>query len=387
MSAAEDRHEPTCCWVLTPPAPGAVAVVCIEGPQALAAADRVFQHVGRRRVVQMAMDRVYFGHLRKPQGEEAVLCRTGPQAVEIHCHGGPQVVQALVAALKQQGIAPASPEQWLRKQAPCGPAREALQWMLQATTEPMARLLWHQAQLAWPRWLTQARQALAQSDWPRLNDLAQEVLAWEQFARHLVEPWQVVLAGRPNAGKSTLLNALAGFQRAVVHARPGTTRDVVQQSVALGGVPMRLSDTAGWRSSGDSLEQEGIRLARRQWQQADLVLVVLDRSRRWGAEDERFLQAVQAQNQRLLLVRNKCDLPAAGGHPPGVEISALARQGLDELQRAILHHLVPRWPELHQALPLTPQHAQLLQQLVQATAPPRPDARAAATVLERLASG
>ncbi len=387
MSDAESLQERTCCWVLTPPAPGAVAVVQVKGPQALAAVDRIFQHVGGRRVAQMVMDRVYFGHLRKPQGEEVVLCRTGPQAVEIHCHGGPQVVQALVAALKEQGIAAAAQDQWLREQAPSGPAREALRLMLQATTEPVARLLWHQAQLAWPGWLAQARQALARGDWPRLNDLAQEVLAWERFARCLSRPWQVVLAGRPNAGKSTLLNALAGFQRAVVHAQPGTTRDVVQHPLALGGVPVRLSDTAGWRPAGDLLEQEGIRLAQQQWRQADLVLVVLDRSRRWEAEDEQFLQAVQAQNQRLLVALNKCDLPRAEGHPPGVEISALARQGLEELQRAILHHLVPRWPELHQALPLTQEHVQLLRQLARAAAGPQPDASAAASVLEALADG
>ncbi len=349
-------------------------MVQIKGPQALAAVDRIFQHVGGRRVAQMVTDRVYFGHLQKPQGEEVVLCRTGAQAVEIHCHGGPQVVQALVAALKEQGIAAASQDQWFREQAPSGPAREALRLMLQAATEPVARLLWHQAQLAWPGWLTQARQALARGDWPRLNDLAREVLAWERFACCLSRPWQVVLAGRPNAGKSTLLNALAGFQRAVVHAQPGTTRDVVQHPLVLGGVPVRLSDTAGWRLAGDPLEQEGIRLAQQQWRQADLVLVVLDRSRRWTAEDEQFLQAVQAQNQRLLVVLNKCDLPHAEGHPPGVEISALARRGLEELQQAILDRLVPRWPELHQALPLGEECISLLRELLEQTRRPNPQA-------------
>ncbi len=356
----------TRCWVLTPPAPGAVAVVRIEGPQAAAVVEQVFRHVGRVRVARMRQDGVYFGHLLQVPGEEVVVCRPGPQTLEIHCHGGPQVVQALLEALAAQGASPAPWSAWLEQKAEPLPVRTALYLLGQAATEKVARLLWHQAHLAWPRWLEQAGAVLRRGELAELERLLREVLAWEDFARHLIEPYQVVLAGRPNVGKSTLLNALLGFQRAVVHPAAGTTRDLVQQTTAWDGLPIRLSDTAGYRVTDEPLEREGIRLAARCWAEANLVLAVLDRSRPWEEEDARFLRAVGQHNSQVLVVLNKCDLPPGGGHPSAVEVSAQTGHGLQRLQQEALARLVPRWPKLQQPLPLDAPLAQLLRQLLRA---------------------
>ena len=112
-----------------------------------------------------------------------------------------------------------------------------------------------------------------------------ELVGWTDFGCHLSEPWQVVILGRPNVGKSSLLNALAGFQRAIVFDEPGTTRDVVSTEIAIDGWPVRLLDTAGIRQGETELERAGIALAREQARSADLRLLVVDASQPLLPED------------------------------------------------------------------------------------------------------
>ena len=130
------------------------------------------------------------------------------------------------------------------------------------------------------------------------------LLARADLGRHLVQPWRVVLAGRVNVGKSSLINALAGYGRSIVHPSPGTTRDAVTVTTAIDGWPVELCDTAGLRSGGDAVERAGIELARERLAQADLAILVFDRSAAWSAED----QALCDQWPGGLLVHNKCDL-------------------------------------------------------------------------------
>ena len=122
----------------------------------------------------------------------------------------------------------------------------------------------------------------------------------------------MVLAGRTNVGKSSLLNALAGHGRAIVHHVPGTTRDAVTVATAIDGWPVELCDTAGLRPPDDAVERAGIELARERLAEADLVVLVADRSRPWSAED----QALRDQWPGAVLVHNKCDLPASAGERP-----------------------------------------------------------------------
>ena len=150
------------------------------------------------------------------------------------------------------------------------------------------------------------------------------------LGRHLTSPWRVVLAGRPNVGKSSLLNALAGYARAIVHDQPGTTRDAVTVQTALDGWPVEFCDTAGLRESESPVEQAGVELALRKMSEADLGVLIFDASRPWAAED----QALQEKWPGAVRVHNKCDLPPSSAErPEGLSVSALTGQGIDLLAR------------------------------------------------------
>ena len=156
----------------------------------------------------------------------------------------------------------------------------------------------------------------------------------------LIAGWRVVLAGRPNVGKSRLLNALAGYDRAIVDATPGTTRDVVTARTAFEGWPVELADTAGLRPSDDPIEASGVVLARARQGEADLVLVVLDRSEPLTDID----RAIVSEHARGLVVANKCDLPAAWspGDLDAVAVSAERGDGIEELVATIAQPARPR---------------------------------------------
>ena len=154
---------------------------------------------------------------------------------------------------------------------------------------------------------------------------------------HLVTPWEVVLAGPPNAGKSSLMNALAGYQRSVVTAVPGTTRDAVRVELALDGVAVRLTDTAGLRDTADSLEAEGVRRAEALMASADLVLRLID-----GADP---VAPPASHAARTLVIWNKADLAyPPPNFPHAVQVSAATGQGLRELISRVVATLEPVQP-------------------------------------------
>ena len=156
----------------------------------------------------------------------------------------------------------------------------------------------------------------------------------------LNEGINLVLVGRPNVGKSSLLNRLLGFERAIVAATPGTTRDTLAEAINIGGVPIRIIDTAGLRCSGDEIEREGIRRARSQIDEADRILLVRDAT---STETVDVLIAEQSiPIDRLTIVTNKIDLLSAEageavvGELPDVRVSALTGAGIDTLKRHVL---------------------------------------------------
>jgi tRNA modification GTPase len=148
----------------------------------------------------------------------------------------------------------------------------------------------------------------------------------------------VVIAGKPNVGKSSLLNTLLQENRAIVTAVPGTTRDLIEEVVNINGLPVKLLDTAGIRDSEDLIEREGVRLSLDRIPKADLVLFVVDGSKAFAADDATILQAIGGKS--MIVVRNKCDLPGVVVLPPGlsapaVDISTLNGHGIPALRSAI----------------------------------------------------
>jgi tRNA modification GTPase len=180
------------------------------------------------------------------------------------------------------------------------------------------------------------------------------------FGLHLTSPWKVVIVGRPNVGKSSLLNALAGFARSIVFDQPGTTRDIVTAEIALQGWPVRLVDTAGLRDSNDALESAAIALAHEQVALADCRLIVLDASQAPEPEDFELLAAWP----EAIVVAHKADLVDVWCDrtaPMAWRVSSLTGSGVEALAEAIARNLVPRVPDSGIAVPITVRQVELLQ--------------------------
>jgi tRNA modification GTPase len=176
----------------------------------------------------------------------------------------------------------------------------------------------------------------------RLQELA-------PLAKHLVEPFRVVLAGASNAGKSSLLNAFLGFQRSLVHSLPGTTRDVVSGQTALDGFPVTFFDTAGFRETGDDLELQGIDRSLRSLSDADLVVWVID-----PTVEESQRPACPTESN-VLICCNKIDLVGTSAvsqrfSTPVQYVSALTGEGIETLLNSIIHCLVPHPPQPGEAM-------------------------------------
>ena len=175
----------------------------------------------------------------------------------------------------------------------------------------------------------------------------ERLLATYQRGRRLNQGLRCALVGKPNAGKSSLLNALAGYERAIVTDIPGTTRDTVEESLELGGLPLRLIDTAGLRESDDPIERLGVERSRAAMEEAELILVLVDRSQAVTEEDWALLERARALAPTILVL-TKGDLPAARAPfvnvetlPEMVTVSAKTGEGLEDLSHAVAE-LFPR---------------------------------------------
>jgi len=273
------------------------------------------------------------------------------ETFEVNCHGGPAAVEAVCGRLAELGLARTSAERLLAAEG-AGPLARTVARLLEEAQAPLAaRVLVDQAGGALRAALGTVRDALAggRSE-EAAGALARLLARWRTFGRFLARPPRVAIAGRPNVGKSTLLNRLVGSDRVITSPLPGTTRDWVEAPTALDGLPVVLVDTAGLRPTDEPVEREGVLRARVQAERADLVLWLLDAAD--GATEE-DLAALAHLGGRALAVWNKADLVAqVPARPEGPAVVAETGEGLDGLRRRILDRLDYRAPPPGEAVPV-----------------------------------
>lgn len=352
--------------VLTPAGRGAIATVAVEGDlRVLDGSPPLFRAASGSPAAVLPLNRVTFGSWGAAPAEEVVICRTASDVIEVHCHGGAAAVARIVAALVERGCVhpPPVPETSAGDEI----AAECRSALARATTLRTADILLQQQSGL----LQDTFERLERADGDAARREIDDLLAWSEFGRHLVEPWRVVLCGRPNVGKSSLINALAGFERSIVVDEPGTTRDVVTIETAIDGWPVQLSDTAGLRDVADVLESAGIARARRAVDAADLRVVLLDTSIAPQPEDRRLLETWSD----ALVVAHKCDLPCVWGEElprHALAVSSLTGEGVAALMEAMARRLAPSVPAPMAPIPFTSRQVDVLYRLRRRLAAPPP---------------
>ncbi|HYW19038.1 MAG TPA: tRNA uridine-5-carboxymethylaminomethyl(34) synthesis GTPase MnmE [Nodularia sp. (in: cyanobacteria)] len=362
------------------PQQGSVSIVRVSGSQAMAIAQALFSAPGHQ---VWESHRILYGHIRHPQTQELVdeallLIMQAPRSytredvVEFHCHGGIMAVQQVLQLCLEQGARLAQPGEFTLRAFLNGrldlTQAESIADLVGARSPQAAQaaLAGLQGKLAAPirQLRNQCLDILAEiearidfeEDLPPLDHegiisdidhVAAEIskfLATKDKGELLRTGLKVAIVGRPNVGKSSLLNAWSQSDRAIVTDLPGTTRDVVESQLVVGGIPVQVLDTAGIRETVDQVEKIGVERSRRAANAADLVLLTIDASAGWTESDQEIYESVQ--HRPLILVINKIDLVEtasieSGKYPHNIHqivtTVAAENQGIDALETAILN--------------------------------------------------
>lgn len=368
----------TIAAIATPLGEGGLAVIRISGPEALAVADRCFVPTGSKPVPPSAapthtltlghvvsegrtIDEVLLAVMRAPR------TFTREDVVELTCHGGLLPAKLVLDAVLASGARLAGPGEFTRRaflngridlaqaEAVADLIHSRTELALRAANEQLAGKLSHRVNALREQLLQVLAHVEAHLDFPEediapdtqeqlLLRLADGMEAMDQLLRTADEGQilrrgiRAAIVGRPNAGKSSLLNQLLGRDRAIVSAIPGTTRDTIEETANIRGLPIVFIDTAGLRQARDEIEVEGIRRSRRSLETAELILQVVDASEPWTSEDDLFL--AEFSGKKRILVLNKADLPARlvvpqGNTAPTVGLSCLTGQGIETLKDLI----------------------------------------------------
>jgi tRNA modification GTPase len=333
--------------ISTPVGRGGIGIVRLSGRDAIRIADKIFRSSNRRKLRQTASHRIVFGHVIDPVDKEIVdevlvsLMRapktyTREDTVEINCHSGPIPLRRILETVLNAGAKPASPGEFTQRAFLNGridlAQAEAVLDVINSLTVQSQRAAVQQLRGSLSRKIEGIRDSL--------TDLAAFVEAYIDFPEEDIEPpslkemkkmaasirrplkklidgsryglilregLKTAIAGRPNVGKSSLLNALLEHDRAIVTELPGTTRDVIEEHLNIKGLPIRIMDTAGIRDVKNIAEKEGVKRSLRTMEDADLVLIVLDGSRTLHATDRELVRKSDPEN--TIFVINKSDLP------------------------------------------------------------------------------
>ena len=369
----------TIAAISTPPGTGGIAVIRISGDQALEIGDRIFR--GRGKLSDAASHTIHYGFIVNEQNEkiDEVLVSvmrarktfTTEDTIEINTHGGTMAVQNVLTTVIKAGAVMAEPGEFTKRAFLNGridlSQAEAVIDIINSKNELSRKNALSQLEGTLSKEIRAIRQELVHLaarmqvliDYPdeELEDVTEQEI--EQIVSQCAERAgklldtadngkiikdgiRTAIAGKPNVGKSSLLNSLARADRAIVTDIAGTTRDVIEESVNLNGVPILLTDTAGIRDTDDAVEKIGVERSKKSIQEADLVLVMLDGSELLTDEDRSVLRATH--DKKRIIIINKTDLGrpkyteavrAKANGDPVLEISALTGSGLEELAEEI----------------------------------------------------
>lgn len=373
----------TIAAISTPMGEGAIAIVRLSGDQAIAIADKLFKGMGGKRLQTVSSHTIHYGQIIDPKTEQVaeevmVSVMKGPKTftkedvVELNCHGGIVSVNRVLQLLLTNGARLAEPGEFTKRAFLNGridlSQAEAVMDLIRAKTDRAMNLALGQMEGRLSKLIQKLRQEILETlahvevniDYPEYDDVEEmshrmllekgtyvkeeieKLLRTSQQGKILRDGLSTVIVGRPNVGKSSLLNSLVHENKAIVTDIPGTTRDVIEEYVNVRGVPLRLLDTAGIRETEDIVERIGVERSRQVLKEADLILLVLNYSEPFTKEDENLFKAVEGMD--VIVIVNKTDLPQAIDMEQVQELSKnhmlvttslLEDKGVDELEEAI----------------------------------------------------
>ncbi|MCZ0754756.1 tRNA uridine-5-carboxymethylaminomethyl(34) synthesis GTPase MnmE [Anoxybacillus sp. J5B_2022] len=373
----------TIAAISTPMGEGAIAIVRLSGDEAIAIADRIFKGAGGKRLKDVPSHTIHYGRIIDPangQTVEEVMVSvmkapktfTREDVVEINCHGGLVSVNRVLQLVLTNGARLAEPGEFTKRAFLNGridlSQAEAVIDLIRAKTDRAMHVALSQMEGRLSNMIRHLRQTILETlahvevniDYPEYDDVEEmthqllmekaayvrdqidRLLQTAQQGKILREGLATAIIGRPNVGKSSLLNNLVHENKAIVTDIPGTTRDVIEEYVNVRGVPLRLIDTAGIRETEDIVERIGVERSQQMVKEADLILLVLNYNEPLMEEDEQLFATVKGKE--VIVIVNKTDLPQkidmervrelAAGRPV-VTTSLLEEKGIEELEEAI----------------------------------------------------
>ncbi|OQB25444.1 MAG: tRNA modification GTPase MnmE [Firmicutes bacterium ADurb.Bin182] len=364
-------------FALSSPAGGAIAVIRISGNEALETLTSVFSGDVKPRTVSHGklldggetVDDIMAVYIPSPK------TYTGEDMAELYTHGGAAVVSRALDLLQSKGLRPAEPGEFTRRAYINGKMdlaqAEAVMDVISASAERSAKAAVMQLEGSLSRELSRIEDILVDAlsgidaaiDYPdeleedvfsglpaALNEAALGISKLLEGAKHaavLREGASIVILGRPNTGKSSLMNALIGHSRAIVTPVPGTTRDIIEEQTSFNGVPVRIADTAGLRETDDLVENIGIQRAKEAKENADLLLLAFDSAGEWSTEDESLLNETRGKERIAVLCKSDLEPKISENELrvlTGLEVctvSSLTGEGIEELKGNILKKVAP----------------------------------------------